>query len=81
MHRSNVMSGTAILDPAYLLCRANQARGLAEGMNDSWAKKALREIAQLYEWLANEMESEENSVNERDEGGIIPAHPGRTAGG
>jgi len=53
----------AILAPDYLLWKAGQVRRLAEPMSDSWQRKALCEIAQLYEWLADEMQCEENRAN------------------
>lgn len=68
------MPQTATLAPDYLLWKAGQVRGAAEAMNDSWQRKALREIAQLYEWLADEMESQERRINEQEGGGIISAH-------
>jgi hypothetical protein len=45
---------TAILDSGYLVWKAYQVNWLAESMTDSWHKKALHEIAQVYELLADE---------------------------
>jgi hypothetical protein len=57
-----------ILDPGYLQGKARHLHGLAEAMSDSWSKKALHEIAHVYELLADETVSEESRSGERDGG-------------
>jgi hypothetical protein len=62
-----VMSRTAVLDPAYLLVRASQVHRLAEAMTDSWNKNALHEIAHVYELLADERVSDRSRANKHDD--------------
>jgi hypothetical protein len=56
------------LDPGHLLWKACHLHGLAESMSDSWHKKALHEIAQIYELLADETVNGESRAGRRPAG-------------
>jgi hypothetical protein len=64
-----MMPVRGILDPAYLQWKACHLHGLAEAMSDSWYKKALHEIAKVYELLGDETANEESRIGECDGGG------------